>query len=66
MILKKEDVLRVAFLVESNNHLSASRAGLEARTINRKAALLELLFMLELTKEEFEEQYYKWAESAID
>ena len=59
--IDEQDLMGVAFLIEANNHLSASREGLEARDKNRKKAQIELLFMVQITKEEVEEMYNEWA-----
>lgn len=54
MEVSKQDLLKIAFLIESNNHLSASLSGLTARAANRNAALSDLLWLLKLTTEEFQ------------
>jgi hypothetical protein len=46
-------------LIVSNDHLSASRAGLQQRANNRKEAINKLSSMLELTEEDVEESYWR-------
>lgn len=53
----KNDLLKVLLLVIDNDNLSASKAGLEQRRNNREEIQKELLYMLNLTKEEAEELY---------
>lgn len=53
------DLKKVLMLIKDNLHTSASRTGLELRGKNLKEAEKELLFMLNLTKEEAEDIYWK-------
>ena len=53
----KFDLLQVAFLIERNNHLSASSAGLSERKKNRDKAINMLLSMIGITITEFEDKY---------
>jgi hypothetical protein len=57
MEIDEFDLLQVAFLIEDNDHLSASREGLNQRKLNRGEAIKKLLLMLDLTQEEFEDKY---------
>lgn len=48
-----EDKIKQALiLLERNNHLSASRAGLEERSINRNTAISLLLDAIDMTSDE--------------
>jgi hypothetical protein len=51
------DLMRVLLLLIANNHISASKVGLEERSKNRWEAIQELLFMLSLTVQEAEDLY---------
>jgi len=53
----KEDLTRVLLLLVANNHISASKVGLEERSKNRWGAIQELLLMLSLTVQEAEDLY---------
>ena len=53
----KEDLTKVLLLLVANNHISASKVGLEERSKNRWEAIQELLLMLSLTVEEAEDLY---------
>ena len=53
----KKDLTRVLVLLLNNDNTSASKEGLEFRSTNRKEAIKELLFMLNLTTEEAYELY---------
>ena len=57
--IDKEDLTKVLLLLIANDHLSASKSGLEKRSKNRKEAIKELLFMLVLTEEEADDLYWK-------
>lgn len=50
-------LLLVLLYIESNNHLSASREGLEARARNRKIAIDILLDILDMTEKQLEQLY---------
>ena len=54
----RDELLNVLLLIEKNNHLSASRSGLEERSRNREEAIKKLLLILEMTEEKLEELYY--------
>ena len=60
MEIDKEDLLECLMLIIDNDNTSASRSGLERRSMNRKLILKELLFMLALTTEEAEDLYWQW------
>jgi len=60
--IDKEDLRKVLMLVEDNMHTSASASGLELRAKNLKEMEKELLAMLELTREEAEDEYWKYVE----
>jgi len=53
----KEDLTRVLLLLIANNHISASKVGLEERSRNRWEAIQDLLLMLSLTVQEAEDLY---------
>ncbi len=54
---EKSKVLWIALLIEGNEHLSASAAGLKQRAINRREAKKIALELLGLSEEEFQEIY---------
>lgn len=56
----KNDLAEVAMLLIDNSHTSASREGLIHRERNRRKAIDELLYMLNLTAEEAEDNYWEW------
>ena len=53
----KEDLTRVLLLLIANNHISASKVGLEERSRNRWEAIQDLLLMLSLTVQEADDLY---------
>lgn len=55
--LEKSKILSIALLIEDNEHLSASAAGLKQRTTNRREAKEIALELLGLSEEEFQEIY---------
>lgn len=50
-------IKQALILLEKNNHLSASKAGLEECRINRTTAIVILLNAIDMTSEEFEQFY---------
>ncbi len=59
----KEVILKAAMLIEENNHISCSSAGLKQRTRNRNVALLTLKSIIGIDEEDFKEIYNKFQES---
>lgn len=55
----KKDLIDVMLLLENNNHLSASRAGLECRTENRRKAIKKLQHLTEISDAELNDLYWK-------
>ena len=53
----KIDLFQVAILIEANNYISASSAGLKERAENRKKAINILLTLIGITITEFEEKF---------
>lgn len=54
---EKSKVLSIALLLEGNENLSASAAGLKERAINRRGAKKIALELLGLSEEKFQEIY---------
>ena len=59
MEVERNALLTILLLIESNNHLSASREGLEERAINREKSIKILLDILDLNEEQLNILYYK-------
>ncbi len=55
----KDKLIEVLLYIESNNHLSSTRIGLEERAYNRNKAIEILLVLLDMSEDDLDKLYNK-------